>query len=361
MCARKGARLYEISWPETSHGPLPCYYRFFKPQASFPSTNMDINAVRDLVADDMAAVDRLIRTWLRTDVALIDQLGHYVISSGGKRLRPTLALLSAKAQGYQGDLHAIIAAIVEFIHTATLLHDDVVDASSLRRGKVTANLVWGNEASVLVGDFLYSRSFQMMVEVRNMRVLETLADATNTIAEGEVLQLVNCHDPSTTEARYFEVIHNKTAKLFEAACRLGAILNDSDEVIENAMAAYGRHLGTAYQLIDDVLDYSASPSELGKNVGDDLAEGKPTLPLLYALWNGNDQQTAAIREAIEKGGHQHLTMVMQAIESTGAIAYTAEAAKNESESALAAIAEIEASPYKDALETLARYAIDRRS
>jgi octaprenyl-diphosphate synthase len=309
----------------------------------------------------MAAVDRIIREGLHSDVVLINQLGHYIVNSGGKRLRPTLALLSAKAQGYSGELHIITAAIVEFIHTATLLHDDVVDSSSLRRGRLTANLVWGNEASVLVGDFLYSKSFQMMVEVQDMRVLETLADATNTIAEGEVMQLVNCHDPSTTEKRYFEVIHNKTAKLFEAACRLGSILNNSDQSTENAMAAYGRHLGTAYQLIDDVLDYSASSEELGKNIGDDLAEGKPTLPLLYAMRNGSEQQADAIKAAIEEGGHEHLDVVMQAIESTGAIEYTAQSARTESESALAAIAQIKASPYKDALETLARYSIARRS
>lgn len=309
----------------------------------------------------MTAVDRMIRERLHSDVALIGQLGHYIIGSGGKRLRPIVALLSARAHGYQGHLHVNLAAIVEFIHTATLLHDDVVDGSYLRRGKQTANLVWGNEASVLVGDFLYSRAFQMMVEVRDMRVMEILADATNTIAEGEVMQLVHCHDPETSESRYLDVIRNKTAKLFEAAARLGAVLAGREAESGEAMARFGMHLGTAYQLIDDVLDYSASPEELGKNLGDDLAEGKPTLPLLYAMWRGSPAQAGAIRRAIEQGGREHLDAVLAAIESTGAIAYTARLAEERARNALAELGALPPSRYRDALEALAQFAVQRRA
>ena len=240
---------------------------------------MSLDQVRDLVAADMQAVNELIQERLRSDVLLINQLSLYIINSGGKRLRPLLVLLAAHAGGYGGRHHHELAAIVEFIHTATLLHDDVVDASDLRRGRETANAIWGNEASVLVGDFLYSRAFEMMVEVGSMRIMEIMAQTTNTIAEGEVMQLLNCHDPDTTEAHYLEVIRCKTAKLFEAAARIGAVLGEQPPAIEEAMAAYGMHLGTAFQLIDDVLDYSADAAETGKNIGDDLAEGKPTLPL----------------------------------------------------------------------------------
>lgn len=314
-----------------------------------------------MIAEDMEAVDRFIRQRLQSDVVLINQLGNYIVNNGGKRLRPVLTLLSARAHRYQGTGHIDMAAIIEFIHTATLLHDDVVDASKLRRGKETANLVWGNEATVLVGDFLYSRSFQMMVNMRNMRVMEILSDATNTIAEGEVMQLVNCHDPDTSEARYLEVIRNKTAKLFEAAGRLGPVLSALSIQEERAMAAYGRHLGTAYQLIDDVLDYSASPDELGKNIGDDLAEGKPTLPLLYAMWNGTDAQAKLIRGVIEKGGRNRIDDVMEAIESTGAIAYTSRLAKREVHGALRCMEQLRPSPYKDALAALAEFAIERDS
>ena len=251
--------------------------------------------------------------------------------------------------------------IVELIHTATLLHDDVVDASKMRRGRETANLVWGNEASVLVGDFLYSRAFQMMVDLQDIRVLEILADATNTIAEGEVMQLVNCRDPDTTEERYLTTIHNKTAKLFEAAAILGAVIARRETALEHAMGAYGRHIGTAFQLVDDALDYSASSADLGKNIGDDLAEGKPTLPLLYAMWNGTPAQAKIVREAIEQGGRERIEEISSAIESTGAIAYTFARAQAEADKALAACAEIPKSPYRDALEAFVELAVNRSS
>jgi octaprenyl-diphosphate synthase len=319
----------------------------------------DLASLRALVAEDMQRVDRLIHERLHSDVGLIDQLGQYIVNSGGKRLRPAVVLLSAGALGYRGTQHIDLAAIIEFIHTATLLHDDVVDASLLRRGQATANQRWGNEASVLVGDFLYSRSFQMMVEAGSMRVMEILASATNTIAEGEVQQLLNRHDPDTTEARYLQVIHNKTAKLFEAAAQIGAVLSGSTSAVEQTMAAYGRHLGIAYQLIDDVLDYSASNPDLGKNIGDDLAEGKPTLPLLYALWHGSDDMAEGIRHAIRSGGLDSLPLVLEAIESTGAIAYTARRARAEAGMAIDALAAIPRTAYRDAMEGLARFAVDR--
>jgi len=322
---------------------------------------MTASSLRELVAQDMTDVDRLIQERLHSEVVLINQLGHYIVNSGGKRLRPTLVLLSAHAFGYGGRAHIDLAAIIEFIHTATLLHDDVVDASSMRRGRDTANRVWGNEASVLVGDFLYSRAFQMMVALNNMRVMRILADTTNTIAEGEVMQLVNCHDPDTSESRYLEVIRHKTAKLFEAAGRLGAVISERAEAEEQAMAAYGMHLGTAYQLIDDVLDYSASAEELGKNIGDDLAEGKPTLPLLYAMWKGTAEQAALVRRAIEHGGLEDMEAVCGAIESTGAIAYTARLARQAADQARSAVADLPVSPYKDALLALADLAVNRAS
>ena len=263
---------------------------------------MSIENIRSLIAQDMGAVDEVIREKLHSHVALIRQVSEYIINSGGKRLRPSLVLLSAGAFGYSGKRHHDLAAVIEFIHTATLLHDDVVDASELRRSKATANALFGNAASVLVGDFLYSRAFQMMVEVDNMRVMQVLADATNTIAEGEVLQLLNCRDPDVDEENYLRVIRYKTAKLFEAATRLGAILGGSSPAEEEAMAAYGMHLGTAFQLTDDILDYSGDYQDTGKNLGDDLAEGKPTLPLIYAIKNGSSEQAAIIRRAIEKSG-----------------------------------------------------------
>jgi len=318
-----------------------------------------LQPVLDLIDDDMSSVNALILKKLYSEVVLVNQLGHYIVSSGGKRLRPALVILSAGACDYQGDQQHLVAAIIEFIHTATLLHDDVVDSSELRRGKETANALFGNEASVLVGDFLYSRAFQMMVEVGQMKVMEILSEATNVIAEGEVLQLLNCHDPDTTEERYMEVIHSKTAKLFEAASQLGAVLAGLPEEVERSMAAYGMHLGTAFQLIDDVLDYSASSEEMGKNVGDDLAEGKPTLPLIYAMQRGNDEQAEVVRKAIEQGGHDLIKPVLEAIEATGAIAYTESVARSEAKKAMEYLESIPDSPYKNALMALADFSVNR--
>ncbi|MEE8321429.1 MAG: octaprenyl diphosphate synthase [Gammaproteobacteria bacterium] len=322
---------------------------------------MDIKTIRALIKEDMDQVDTLIQQRLYSDVGLIDQLGHYIVNSGGKRLRPALLLLSAKMFSYTGNQYINLAAIIEFIHTATLLHDDVVDASLMRRGKATANQRWGNEASVLVGDFVYSRAFQMMVDTDSMHVMQIISDATNTIAEGEVQQLVNRHDPDTTEASYLAVIHNKTAKLFEAAAQLGAVLCNRPGQEEIAMANYGRHLGTAFQLIDDVLDYSSSSSELGKNIGDDLAEGKPTLPLLYAMWHGTAEQSSIIRSAIENGGLENIATINNAIETTGAIAYTAGLARQEANMAIEALDIFPDSEYLDALYSLAKFSVDRSS
>lgn len=312
-----------------------------------------------LLGTDLREVDRLIRTRLTSDVPLINQLSTYIIAAGGKRLRPTLALLAARACDYQGHGHLEAAAIIELVHTATLLHDDVVDASRMRRGRETANLIWGNEASVLVGDFLYSRAFQMMVEMQDLRVLEILAEATNVIAEGEVMQLASCHDPDISEQRYLDTIRFKTAKLFEAAARLGVVVARGGELTEQAFAAYGRHLGTAFQLVDDALDYSADPVELGKNIGDDLAEGKPTLPLLFAMWRGSPSQAATIRAAIENGGREQIGEITAAIESTGAITYTLALAKQEATDAEAALTGLRPSRYLDALTALAKFAVDR--
>jgi octaprenyl-diphosphate synthase len=322
---------------------------------------MDIKTIRALIKEDMDQVDTLIQQRLYSDVGLIDQLGHYIVNSGGKRLRPALLLLSAKMFSYTGNQYINLAAIIEFIHTATLLHDDVVDASLMRRGKATANQRWGNEASVLVGDFVYSRAFQMMVDTDSMHVMQIMSDATNTIAEGEVQQLVNRHDPDTTEASYLAVIHNKTAKLFEAAAQLGAVLCNRPGQEEIAMANYGRHLGTAFQLIDDVLDYSSSSSELGKNIGDDLAEGKPTLPLLYAMWHGTAEQSSIIRSAIENGGLENIATINNAIETTGAIAYTAGLARQEANMGIEALDIFPDSEYLDALYSLAKFSVDRSS
>ena len=318
-----------------------------------------IEALRTLLADDLGDVDALIHTSLRSDVALINQLSHYIVNSGGKRLRPMLLLLSANACSYQGRQHINLAAVIEFIHTATLLHDDVVDASQLRRGNMTANAVWGNEASVLVGDFLYSRAFEMMVSANDMRIMEIMSHTTNTIAEGEVMQLLNCHDAETTESRYMDVVSRKTARLFEAAARIGAVLGQQPPAIENALANYGLHLGVAFQLVDDVLDYSASPEDTGKNVGDDLAEGKPTLPLIHAIHKGTPAQASLIRKAIENGGHDNMQAVCAIIESTGGIPYTAKAAQREADLALEAIDPLPASAYKDALYGLAEFSVNR--
>jgi len=305
-------------------------------------------------------VDQVIRTRLHSEVLLINQVGEYIINSGGKRLRPALVVLSAEAFGYRGKYHHDLAAVVEFIHTATLLHDDVVDESALRRGRETANALFGNSASVLVGDFLYSRAFQMMVEVGEMRVMQTLADATNTIAEGEVLQLLNCHDADVDSANYMRVIHCKTAKLFEAAMRLGAILSHASAADEEAVASYGMHLGTAFQLVDDVLDYSADEAQTGKHLGDDLAEGKPTLPLIYAMQHGTPEQAAVVRGAIEQGDVEKFAEVLEIIQATGALEFTRQQALREAESASTAIAELAGSKYKQCLLELAHFAATRQ-
>jgi octaprenyl-diphosphate synthase len=320
---------------------------------------MDLPAIRELTADDMRAVDALIVDRLRSDVVLINQVGSYIVSSGGKRLRPLIVLLAARSLGYRGNRHIDLAAVVEFIHTATLLHDDVVDGSELRRSRETANAVWGNAASVLVGDFLYSRAFEMMVDVNLMRVMEILSHATNRIAEGEVLQLLNCKNPDTTEAQYFDVILRKTATLFEAGAQLGAVLSGADAGAETAMAAYGRHLGMAFQLVDDALDYSSSNEELGKNVGDDLAEGKPTLPLIQAMRVGTAEHAQLLRRAIEHGGADQTETVLKIIESTDAIAYTARLARQEAESAKQALESLPPSGFRDALAGLADFSVSR--
>ena len=324
---------------------------------------MDINSIRALSNDDMQAVNQLIQQQVDSEVALINQLGFYIVNSGGKRLRPLLTVLSARAMGIKNDDHHTLAAIVEFIHTATLLHDDVVDESTMRRGRETANAIFGNQASVLVGDFLYTRSFQMMVSLKRMRVMEILSEATNQIAEGEVLQLMNCNDASTTEARYFDVIYGKTARLFEAATQLSAVLTDQPSSVEVAMQEYGKHLGTAFQLADDILDYMADSEDMGKNAGDDLAEGKPTLPLLYAMWHAkNDNDKALIQEAIEQSnGLPHLTRIQGIMEETGALDYTRECATKEVQMAIDSLNAIEDSEYKEALIALAHISIERTS
>ena len=302
--------------------------------SAVPVRETGLESIQALIREDMDKVNTLIQEKLHSEIGLIDQLGHYIVNSGGKRLRPALVLLSANCFAYCESLHIKLAAVIEFIHTATLLHDDVVDASMLRRGKATANQRWGNEASVLVGDFLYSRAFQMMVEAGSMHVMEIMADATNTIAEGEVQQLINRHDPETSEQRYLQVIHNKTAKLFEAAARVGAVIAGQDLQTEQAMSNYGRHLGIAYQFIDDALDYSAPSENLGKNIGDDLAEGKPTLPLLYALWHCSDEQATLIRSAIKQGSLDDMEHIRAAISATGAIQYTRDRAREEADIAI---------------------------
>jgi len=320
---------------------------------------MDITAIRDLISNDMQAVDRLIIERLKSDVILINQIGHYIVNSGGKRLRPMVVLLAARACGYTQNRHIDLAAVIEFIHTATLLHDDVVDGSELRRSRETANAVWGNEASVLVGDFLYSRSFEMMVDVGLMPVMDILSHATNRIAEGEVLQLLNCNDPDTTEERYMDVIVRKTATLFEAGTRLGAVLAGNGEEQIQAMSTYGLHLGIAFQLVDDALDYSSSNEELGKNVGDDLAEGKPTLPLIRTMVSGNQAQRELIRNAIEHGGRDNIKEILASIESTGSIGYTAALAQAEAQRAKNALSAIPESSFTEALCGLADFAVSR--
>ncbi|PVZ70441.1 octaprenyl diphosphate synthase [Pelagibaculum spongiae] len=320
---------------------------------------MDFAQVLELIKEEKQQVDQLILDRLQSDVVLVNQVGHYIVNSGGKRLRPILVLLAANALAYKGRDHLELAAVVEFIHTATLLHDDVVDASDLRRGRETANALFGNEASVLVGDFLYSRAFQMMVSVKQMRVMEILSDATNIIAEGEVLQLLNCNEPDLSEADYLEVIRRKTAKLFEAATRLGAVLSGASQQQEDALAEYGNLLGTAFQIIDDVMDYSASAEEMGKNVGDDLAEGKTTLPLIQAMKTGSAEQAAVIRAAIEAGSLEQIDSVTNIIKETGALEYSKQRAQQLADEACAVISILPESNYRSALEALARIAVDR--
>ncbi len=312
-----------------------------------------------LIEPDMLSINDVIRRRLHSDVALVRQVAEYIISAGGKRLRPALVLLSAGALGYRGTHHHDLAAVVEFIHTATLLHDDVVDESALRRGRETANALFGNAASVLVGDFLYSRAVQMMVEIGDIRVMQVLSDATNIIAEGEVLQLMNCHDADVDETRYLQVIRYKTAKLFEAAARLGAILGRATPDMEQRMADYGTHLGTAFQLIDDVLDYSGAEAETGKHLGDDLAEGKPTLPLIYVMQHGSAEQAACVRHAIELGGRDEFAAVLAAIRATDALEHTKKQAQAEANRAISAIEPLPASNYKNSLLDLASFAVAR--
>jgi octaprenyl-diphosphate synthase len=323
---------------------------------------MDIKKIQQLSTTEMQLVNELISTQLTSDVALIKQLGFYIVNSGGKRIRPLITVLAAKALNIHEAKITKLATIIEFIHTATLLHDDVVDESDLRRGQKTANALFGNAASVLVGDFLYTRAFQMMAELQNQQVIDVLSLATNVIAEGEVMQLMNCNDPDTTEAMYMDVIYSKTAKLFEAATQLVAVLGEQSIEVETALLNYGKYLGTAFQLTDDVMDYSSDAAEMGKNVGDDLAEGKPTLPLLYAMQQGTTTQTALIRGAIEKvNGMEHFDEIMQALHETGALEYTKRRALEEADKAIAALAIIPESDYKQALISLAHLAADRKA
>jgi octaprenyl-diphosphate synthase len=313
------------------------------------------------VADDLRRVDALIRERLDSDVLLVRQVAEYIVAAGGKRLRPALLLLACGAAGYRGEARYQLAAVVEFIHTATLLHDDVVDESRLRRGRSTANAAFGNAAAVLVGDFLYSRAFQMMVELDDMRVMRVLADATNTIAAGEVMQLMGSHDPEVDEARYLEVIRRKTAKLFEASARLGGVLARGSAGLEEGLARYGMHAGTAFQLIDDVLDYSGDAAAIGKSLGDDLAEGKPTLPLIYAMRSGTAEQAELVSKAISKGGRDDFARVYEAIRACGALDYARATAEREAQSAARSIAELPGSEYKDSLLELASFSVTRSS
>jgi len=317
------------------------------------------NSIAQPIAADMDAVNAVIRRNLHSEVSLVNQIAEYIISAGGKRLRPVLVLLVAKAYGYQGKAHHELAAVVEFIHTATLLHDDVVDESSLRRGRATANALFGNAASVLVGDFLHSRSFQMMVRLDNMRVMQILSDATNVLAEGEVLQLLNMHDPDVSQERYLQVIGSKTAKLFEAAAELGALIAGANDDQIAAAGEYGRSLGTAFQLIDDVLDYAGDASEIGKNVGDDLREGKPTMPLIYLMEHGTPEQRDLVRTCIEQGDEEHFDSVLAAITTSGALDYTRRQAEIAADRASAAIADLPAGVYKESLLQLAHFSVNR--
>jgi octaprenyl-diphosphate synthase len=321
----------------------------------------EIPFFRTLIANDMQAVDRVIRTTLHSDVVLIQQVAEYIISAGGKRLRPMLTLLSGRACRYDGEHLHTLAAMVECIHTSTLLHDDVVDESELRRGRATANAMFGNAPSVLVGDFLYTRAFQMMVAPHNMRVLEVMADATNIIAEGEVLQLMNIGNTDISEEEYLQVIEYKTAKLFEAACRVGALIADADAQLETGLADYGRHLGTAFQIIDDVLDYSGDAEAIGKNLGDDLAEGKPTLPLIYTMHQGNTEQAECVRQALAGASREHFQQVLTAVQSCGALDYAHHQAEKAAHRAIDAIAFLPESDEKRAMCELAALSVNRQA
>jgi len=325
-----------------------------------PEAQVELPSLYSLIAEDMKAVDAVIRQRLHSEVVLVRQVAEYIVGGGGKRMRPALVLMSAKAMGYEGGKHHELAAVVEFIHTATLLHDDVVDESELRRGRDTANALFGNAASVLVGDFLYSRAFQMMVGVGSMRVQQVLADATNVIAEGEVLQLMNCHNADIDIEEYLQVIRYKTAKLFQAAARLGAILGGATAEVEEGLARYGMHLGTAFQLVDDVLDYSGEEAETGKHIGDDLAEGKPTLPLIHVLKHGTPAQAACVRKAIEEGGRDMFPEVLAAVKESGALEAARNHAQAEAQIAVDSIAQLPASIYKNALIELPAFSVVRR-
>lgn len=320
---------------------------------------MPLESIRSLVQTDLTETDQFISRELKSEIPLINQLVKYILTCGGKRIRPLLVLLSARAFQHEKQHHVELAAAIELIHTATLLHDDVVDSSTLRRGHETANSIWGNEASVLVGDFLYSRAFQLIVKLQHLPILNIFSNATNLIAEGEVLQLINCHNPDTTEESYFEVITRKTAKLFEVATQAGAALSTENITYLTAMQHYGLNLGIAYQLIDDALDYSASAEQTGKNMGNDLAEGKPTLPLIYALTQGATHEINLLRRAIETGSTTELASIVKIIESTGAIEYTANAAKQYAKQARDVLTLIPESPYRQALHTLAGFVVER--
>jgi len=345
----------------THSGMIPSLMPNLMQVAEKTPDSISFDDIAALAAGDMRAVDELISESLESDVALVSQVSEYIVMSGGKRLRPLIVLLAARALGYEGEQHVRAATIIEFIHTATLLHDDVVDSSSRRRGQDSANTVFGNQASVLVGDFLYSRAFQMMVDIGEMRVMQILADATNTIAAGEVMQLMNVHDPDTTEDDYRQVIYRKTARLFEAGSQIAAVLSGQDTAMESSMKKYGRHLGTAFQLVDDALDYAASAEELGKNIGDDLAEGKATLPLIYAMQNGSEEDSKVIRDAILEGGLDQLERISAIIESTGALKYTADKAREAADLSITALNDIPDSEYKQALINIAELSIQRRS
>ncbi len=345
----------------TLSGMIPSLMSNLMQVAEKTPDSVSFDDIAALATGDMRAVDQLISASLESDVALVSQVSQYIVMSGGKRLRPLIVLLAARALGYEGEQHVRAATIIEFIHTATLLHDDVVDSSSRRRGQDSANTVFGNQASVLVGDFLYSRAFQMMVDIGDMRVMQILADATNTIAAGEVMQLMNVHDPDTTEADYRQVIYRKTARLFEAGSQITAVLSGQNAAIEASMIDYGRHLGTAFQLVDDALDYAASAEELGKNIGDDLAEGKATLPLIYAMQKASAADKKIIRNAIVEGGLEQLDRISAIIESTGALKYTADRAQEAADLSIEALGGIPDSDYKQALINIAELSIQRRS